>query len=314
MSFSGKAENRYPIDRLRVDSKSGIAYNGRMAENGEKPIPPEDTRYRQLLNNHLAFIEKQCFHVVRSRRRALSDKNHIDIENEVLELSNRVLDQLSKNGFRALKRFKNRSRFTTYLSTIVANQAVDIIRKKRGRDRSLERARQFGELGRLIHRKIVVEGLSVEKAYREIGAGRSPVQSREEFFRMAEKIRGSRENPVEFVSLDTRAINPENATDPQTGTAIFSQNRSNPENVTMDRLARENASEMLDHMINGLSGEERLLLRMRYPGGDEDPLGVADIAGTLGISEKAVYKRIKRVLNKCQKMFQEKGVDFHDLF
>jgi RNA polymerase sigma factor (sigma-70 family) len=281
--------------------------------NGKKSAPPENSKFHKLIHDNFSFIEKQCFHAVNMRRRAFSNQNHIDIENEVLELSNRVLDQLTKNGFRVLKRFQNQSRFTTYLNTIIANQAVDLIRKKRGRDRSAERARQFGELGHLIYQKIVIEGQPTERTYQELFSTQALSQSLEEFDLIVEKIRGSRENPGVFLHLENRSTNLEKISDPESGKAIAPGKETNPEEITIRKMQQKKVEEILDLIIKELRGEERLILRMRYPAGEENSLSVETIAKKLGISKKAVYKRINRILNKCQTMLNKMGIDFHDL-
>ena len=311
--FPGKLSAETGSRRSTLDLMDAFPYNISEFMNIKKSNHPEDSRYRQLVHKHFPYIEKQCHHAVNLRRRSISSKNHIDIENEVLELSNRVLDQLSKNDFQVLKRFQNQARFTTYLSTIIANQAVDLIRKRRGRDRTGDRARRYGELGHHIYQKIIIEGLTVEKAYQEICTGPTLTQTREEFDQIVEKIRGSGNNPVRFLHLDDGSIKPETISGLESASAVANGNSNNPETITIEKTGQRKAAEILNRIIRELRGEERLILRMRYPAGDDEPLAVETIAQKLGISQKAVYKRLHRIFNKCRKMINEMGVDIHDL-
>ncbi len=280
---------------------------------GKKPGPSDNSKYNNLIHDNFAFIEKQCYYAVRLRRQAFSQKNHIDTENEALELSNRVLDQLTKNDFRVMKRFQKKSRLSTYLSTIIANQAIDLIRKKRGRNREKERAKQFGELGNQIYQKIVVQGLSAEKTYSELLSTHQLKPSRTDFDLIVEKIRGSRQNPVEINRFESNSINPDKTPKAESWEEIISKNENNPEEITIKKTQQQKVEKTLSLIIKELKGEERLILRMRYPASKEDPMDVEAIASKLGISKKAVYKRINRILNKCRTIMGKKGIDFHDL-
>lgn len=70
---------------------------------------------------------------------------------------------------------------------------------------------------------------------------------------------------------------------------------------------------ILSEMLSALSGEERLLLRMKFP---EDPdrksLSTDEISGILGISKKSVYSRIDRLIKKCRNILSDAGVSAED--
>jgi DNA-directed RNA polymerase specialized sigma subunit len=71
---------------------------------------------------------------------------------------------------------------------------------------------------------------------------------------------------------------------------------------------------VLRSIITPLSGEERLLLRMRFPAREEEqPKSVEQISHALGITQKAVYKRITRLMKKCRDNLLQQGVTVHDL-
>lgn len=53
------------------------------------------------------------------------------LENQADELPNYVLDYLKADDFRILREFRGKPRLTTHLTTIIANQVIDLIRGKK---------------------------------------------------------------------------------------------------------------------------------------------------------------------------------------
>jgi RNA polymerase sigma factor (sigma-70 family) len=100
-----------------------------------------------------------------------------------------------------------------------------------------------------------------------------------------------------------------------TGEVIIADSRKNPEELAIEAQREEKLAEIINAVVSQLSGEERLILRMRFPvSGDEEPKDIDRISRLLGISKKAVYNRVSRVLKKCRDMMVNSGVNFDDLF
>jgi RNA polymerase sigma factor (sigma-70 family) len=95
---------------------------------------------------------------------------------------------------------------------------------------------------------------------------------------------------------------------------IIPDTRSNPEQLLMEEQKEKKLEEAVHEIIDGLTGEERLIIRMRFPSDEEEkPRKVEQIAFLLGITQKAVYKRIGRLMEKCREMLKQKGVNLEDL-
>jgi DNA-directed RNA polymerase specialized sigma24 family protein len=47
---------------------------------------------------------------------------------------------------------------------------------------------------------------------------------------------------------------------------------------------------------------------------DEKPKEIDQIAQLLGLTKKAVYNRLGRVLKKCRDLIIDSGIKYHDLF
>jgi len=82
-----------------------------------------------------------------------------------------------------------------------------------------------------------------------------------------------------------------------------------PEMVVMGENREEKIKSALSEMAAGLRGEEKLLLRMKFPmEAGREPMGTSRIAGVLGISEKGVYHRIHRLIRKCRSILEKAGI------
>jgi len=69
----------------------------------------------------------------------------------------------------------------------------------------------------------------------------------------------------------------------------------------------------LSEMVSELTGEESLLLRMKFPDDREGkPLKTKEISKILRISEKGVYNRTDRLLKKCRKILTGFGISTED--
>jgi len=254
----------------------------------------------ELITSHLSFIERQC-------RRSLSigRRDHpIELENEALILCNRVLDKLKAEDYRIVRQFRGQSKFTTYLNAIISYQAVDLIRHRRGRDQKKERAGEWGSLGRRLHRRVIRDGLPVREVYRELKEEDGFKGTRRDLEQILGRIRGSgpRVGNPETGGIRTGSIHPEERD------IIIPDSASDPQTRYLQEDEQKRLHELVQKMVNALSGEEQLLIRMRYlPRDPTRPLSVQQMAGMLDISPKAVYHRLHRVLKKCREFLQREG-------
>ncbi len=286
----------------------------------EKSLFNEDD-YKNIISEHFEFIEKQCFKAVRLRLGENSSaENALNIENEALELSNRVLDTLQRDNYRVLREFKGNSRLTTYITAIISRQAVDLIRKKLGRDREKERAKEFGDVGLLVYQRVIKDGYPLPDVFEELQTNNGFSGSMKELETIVQKIKGKGKNPR--VSLPNGSDSGANGSVVKNGTTIgvyenefvIPDTRGDPQKIIIENQRKRKMQEVIQSIIAQLNGEERLLLRMRFPlGEDETPQTVAQVSNVLGITQKVVYKRMTRLLKKCKEQLDREGVSIHDL-
>ena len=262
--------------------------------------------FRKIINEYFSFIEKQCFRAIKLQTMGLSGINRpIHIENEALELSNHVLDKLKKNDYQVLRNYRGYAKLTTYLTIIISNQAVDLIRKKRGRDRKKERAKNYGNLGKHIYDMVFLQQIPVCEVYKELKSSKNISESLEEVEAIVEKIRGKlRHNHI------YRAEVLGNEDD-----FVLPDYKNNPEEILAEKQRKDKISDILKTIVSELKGEDSLILRMRFlPEGEKEAKNVEQISNILEISKKAVYKKIKKVLEKCLDIMKQEGINSHDLF
>lgn len=257
---------------------------------------------RDQLNNHLGYIESQCRRAVRRLSGGSPAFSEIDLENESLELFNRVIDRVRENDYAMIRRFDGRSRFTTYLTALISRQAVEEIRRRRGRSRARQRAQTLGRLGLNLFEKIFSRGLNISEALREMQMEKNPGISEEQLLRMTDHIIGRNGVPSPFIiSMGEPPDCPD------------SSGRT-PENLALEREQREQLSEAVNLLRRELSGSDRLLLRLRFPPDMESsPRKASEIATMLQISRKAVYRRLDRLLLRCRTILEKSELSCTDL-
>lgn len=206
-----------------------------------KFIPATDDKYRKLINRHLDYIEKQCKRAV---LKYLPNMSPLHAENESLELNNRIIDKLEKDDYKALKHFKGKSGFTSWLNSVISFELVDMIREKRGRKKS------------------------------------------------------------DDSSEDTKPV-PGQPTDTDS---------NSPELLLMETERDDKLREAIKLLIEQLSGEELFILRMKYPPDGSAGMKGDEIARSLNISRKAVYRRLDRIIVKCRKIIEKSELDTETLF
>lgn len=274
-----------------------------------------DKKYRKMISSHLDYIQAQCdFVVSANNRRGLASGEAIEMENESLELFNRVIDQLNKDDYKILRRFSGKSSIKTYLSTVIANTMVDMIRKKRGRDRSKERAAAFGDVGAQLHKLVMREGKTVSEAFEELKNTRGVTVTLEECDEMVRKMKGRRDKNGAF-DPETVTTVKEGTMNPGSDEVIVRDRGGTPEDAALNNDSTKKARQVVENILHHLDGKDRLILRMRFPANDDEPpLDLQEIADILNIHKKSAYLRIKRALTKCRVTLEKWGLDFNDLY
>jgi RNA polymerase sigma factor (sigma-70 family) len=269
----------------------------------------DSERYRLLITDNLEYIEHQC-------RKACGVHLHQDIttDNCADELFIELIGHLEAFDFKRLREFEGRANIRTYLTVIISNLLVDLLRSKKGRGRERERAREFGETGERLYDLIIRRGYTTAEACEALKTSYSMDLSFNELAAMAEKIRGCLRSSQKAVAEDVPSgkMGPSTFLD-EAGEIVIADNRYNPEDEIISRQRSSLAKNLLPELSGLLSGEDKLIFRMKFPLNDKElPKRNADIAKMVGLSEKAVEKRVTKILRKCRELILGKGLSLED--
>lgn len=276
------------------------------------PCERDGQYYTQLLSRHLQFIEKQIIIALKMLKIEKPLQNSNRMEEEAIQLFNTLVDKFKANDYKIIKQFKGRSKFTTYLSSIISREVVNMIRKKRGRKREKERAKALGETGEKIYKLVIVEGYSVEETCEKLNSTGDTEINIKEVEEIVEKIIGNRRV---IPSAENEPIIKEGQVKRENGELIVIDRSGDPEDQIITSAGKQKTREALKKVISSLSREERLLLKMRFPADEnEEPLDMDTISGILKENKKTIYSRLSRLLKKCRQMILTYGITIDDYF
>lgn len=292
-----------------------------------QPTIPRETSldYGRLITDNLVYMEKQCRRTVLRCSGEITSGNGLhtpldhagsSIDNDVDELLNELLDHLRKDDFRALREFRGTAKLTTYITTIISNLIVDLVRQKKGRSRARERASRMGGTAELLHDLMYFRGCSLHEAqsHLEVTHGiREPLETLQE---MIERIRGrGRQQLPLCADGDSAWLAPgrQIMTD-DTAEVVVPDPRKNAEAALISGQKRLKAKQSIAGLIAQLNGEERFMLGMRFPADEEEqPKSNREIGQLLGLSEKSVDARIRRILVRFRETLLREGLSLDDL-
>ena len=287
------------------------------------PVPASavGNDYARLIVENLPYIEKQC-------RRSVSfngdsggfgsgtnfSQDCAASDNEADELLNEALDHLRSDDFRVLRQYQGKAKLTTYLTTIISNLLIDLVRKKKGRSRVKERAREMGEVAERLYEAVYGRGYSLGEAHGFLQTTWGITASHAELGAMLEAMRG-RESFL--APADAGACWPYTGTEIATEDGIelvVTDPAHSAERMLADDQRERSTRRLLDTVLGELSGEDRLILSLRFPSDDtEEPRTNREIAEMLNLTEKAVDNRVRRALNRCRQMILGQGLSLNDL-
>jgi RNA polymerase sigma factor for flagellar operon FliA len=201
-----------------------------------------------------------------------------------------VREKLIDDDYARIRKHRGEATLETYLTIVIANHFKDFCVQRWGRWRPSAVARRAGatavRLEVLIHR----DGYKVDSAIEVLRSERVALPT-SELRRLALSFPG-RTNPrkvEQWIPLD--ATSPDGADD-----RLMETERQK----TFDR-----AIEMVRDAMALLSPTDQLLLRLRIWEG----MAVADIARSLNLDQKPLYRRIERCYKELRKHLEADGVD-----
>lgn len=245
-------------------------------------MKPEET-YLQ----HLEMIERIAAFVAR--------RHHLGAT-EAEELVQEVRVRLLEDDYGIIRKFEGRSSFSTYLTTVITRLFNQWRVEQWGKWRPSAEAKRLGSKAITLEKLLSRDGHTWSEAVGILTTGESP-------YTLAE---------VEAIHLRLPARNPR---------PIVVADDQVPDIVTVEpdayqRLEADDrhrtlrhAMQTIDSFIRTMDAEDRLILQMRF----WDTRRVPDIARTLKLDQKKLYKRIDRLLQLLRRELESAGVGEEDV-
>jgi RNA polymerase sigma factor (sigma-70 family) len=216
---------------------------------------------------------------------------------EAAEFEQEVRVRLLENDYAVIRKFETRSTLSTYLTTVIMRLYQQWRVEQWGKWRPSAEAKRIGEKAIMLERLITRDGYTLEEAVRVLttpGGSQYTIPELEAIYvrlpnRVPRPIAVSDEVLPEAIAADSDA-----------GDRVEAQDR--------EKTARRAASTM-DGLLNELDEEDRLILQMRFWHAQKVP----DIARTLHIEQKKVYKRLDKLFGTLRRGLERAGVSQSDV-
>jgi RNA polymerase sigma factor for flagellar operon FliA len=229
--------------------------------------------------NSLPFIEQTARSV--SRRHGLSADDSDDFESWVKL-------RLIEHDYAVFRKFRGESSLNTYLAVIVAAFFREYGAANWGRWRPSATATRLGPLAVRLEALMYREHHTLAQAIEVLRSSDPALPDERELTRLASRLpprpRVQRE-PLEAIAEMAEA------------------SRATGESWPSDDEAYLQAA--LERTLNALAPEDALIVRMRFFEGNS----IADVARTLQLEQKAVYRRAERILHTLRDRLENEGVD-----
>lgn len=202
---------------------------------------------------------------------------------------------LMEDGYAAIRAFRGRSSLQTFLLVVMTRFYQDWRNARWGKWRPSADSRRYGAIGVHLETLIVRDGLSFNEAFETLKPKLGESDTRVALQTLADGFRPRHtRTPVSEAVLGRL---------PAAGSA------SDAPLARREAVALAvRAAVALDAALARLPADDRLLLRMRY----EDDVSVADIARALTIDQKALYGRLRRLLDRLRTALTNAGLDAAD--
>jgi RNA polymerase sigma factor (sigma-70 family) len=239
----------------------------------------------QLLLQQLPYIER----VGRNgaRRHGLRPE---DAEDFVSELKLKLI----AGDYAVIRKYKGESTFTTYLHSVVSHYLLDYRDRLWGKWRPSAEAKRLGDLAVLLERLLVRDGHSLDEACEMVRVNYRWEATRAELDDLAARL------PVR-VRTRGASVAPEDAPEVPDPAA-----RADERLIEADQdRERQRVADAVRQAVAGLPDEDRLIVRMRV----DDGFTVGEIARTLHLEAKPLYRRLDRIFKSLREELQRHGID-----
>ena len=238
----------------------------------------------QLFREQLSTIESMASCVAQALPAADRD-----------DFSSYVMLRLIENDYSVLRKHSGAGSLRSYLSRVIQRMLVDWRVSHWGRWRDSAAARRMGPLAVQLERMLLRDGYSLDEAVRSLQTHECGDVSDNELRTMAARLPARVCRRPEGGSELANALSPERCDD-----RMLDSERSQ---------ATRRIERVLRRTVEGLSDEDRRLLRLRY----QHSQSVPSIAAALGSEPRPLYHRVERLLKSLRNELEKDGIRGADI-
>jgi len=257
-----------------------------VVEEAGAPAPHEEPSSGSALylehRDTIASLESRL-----ARRKGLSE-----VESE--DFSSWAKIRLLRNNGEILRRFRGDSSWRTYLGVVLANLLRDYLDHRFGRWRPSAKARRLGNAAVELETLVRRDGWGVREAVRALRNQGHDLSDSEAFRMLASMPLRYRRRAVGPGALSTLA-----GDRPADGPLLADE--------TQARFVE--VMESIEEAMDDLAEEDQLILRLRF----WEDLTVAQVARSLGIPQKPLYRRVNRLLDRLREHLTDRGLAAEEL-
>lgn len=239
--------------------------------------------YKLFLVQHLTLVDKVVRFVARRHHLTATDTE---------DFASVVRLKLVERDFAILRKFQQRSAFSTYLTVVVERLCLDFCIAKWGKWRPSAAARRLGSVAILLEQLIVREGITFDEAVGTLQTNHGVSATREELHGLLLQL------PVRAGRHATNRLT-DDVRDQSTETGF--------DHEAEDLVAHVNLA--LSDALLALSREDREILRLRFGQG----LSISQCARVLSLPSKPLYRRIGHIIHVLRAELKQRGVDEPDI-
>jgi RNA polymerase sigma factor for flagellar operon FliA len=235
-------------------------------------MPPE-----QLFVTNLPTIESLVQMVARQQRMTWAEGE---------EFASIVRLRLIENDYAILRKFRGGSSLRTYLTVVIARQALDYRDACWGRWRPSRAARRLGRTAVTLERLMVRDGFTLEEAWRTL----PDAPGKEDAERLRTFAAGLQPRlRRHYVSIDDLDECHAGSIDPD-----------------VDNIMRDHrVAAALAGALRTLPAADSRLLRLRFAEG----LSISTIARTEGLDQASLYRRVATLLRRLRRDLEARGIE-----
>jgi RNA polymerase sigma factor for flagellar operon FliA len=222
-------------------------------------------------------------------------RNHLNPQ-ESDEFSSHVRFKLIEDSYAVLRKFEGRSSLSTYLTTVIQRLFFQYRVQLWGKWRPSAEAKRLGEKAITLERMLTRDDYTLAEAIATLTTGNDPLYTREEIEALYLRLPVRQPRPM---------LVPDNAV-PDIPAPIAADDGVMQQHRECTARA---VSHALDDAIDSMDSQDKVILRMRFWYGKKVP----DIAATLHMDQKKLYKRIDHLIGGLRVALEGAGIARDDI-